>query len=421
MDATSQNTTTNPLDETVQSRFLRYVRVNTQSNPDSNTFPSTECQFDLLRMLSEELKAMGLKDVEMDKHGYVRATIPATSSKRVPAIGFIAHVDTSPDVSGKNVNPQIVKYNGGDIIVNRDMDIVIEGSSLQDYKGHTLVTTDGTTLLGADDKAGVAEIMAAAAYLISHPEIEHGVIRIAFTPDEEIGRGADHFDVGKFGAKYAYTIDGGSEGSLEYETFNAAGATIEIEGFNTHPGYAFGKMINAQTVAMEIDRSLPENQRPENTKEREGFFHLTEMCGDVEKCTMHYIIRDHDKALFEQKKEFMRSTVDKINSRYDGEPVKLEIRDQYYNMREKIEPHVQIVNVAMEAMRMAGVKPAIDAVRGGTDGSRLSFMGLPCPNIFSGAENMHSRKEFVSVEVMGKAVQVIVNIASIFCNNILEN
>ena len=411
----------NNLKEEVLNRFLRYVKVNTQSDPDSETTPSTRCQLDLLQILYEELKAMGLTDVEMDKYGYVMATIPSTSDKQIPTIGFIAHVDTSPDVSGKNVNPQVTKYKGGDLIINQALNIILSAADIQQYQGDTLVTTDGTTLLGADDKAGIAEIMAAASYLVSHPEIEHGRIRIAFTPDEEIGRGADHFDVKKFGAKYAYTIDGGSEGALEYETFNAAEATITITGFNTHPGYAIGKMVNAQTLAMEIDRSIPENQRPEKTQEREGFFHLTEICGDVEKCTMHYIIRDHDKALFEQKKALLHNIADKINSRYEQKRIALKIEDQYYNMREKIENNMETVEAAIEAMRIAGVNPVIDAVRGGTDGSRLSFMGLPCPNIFSGAENMHSRKEFVSVEVMGKAVQVIVNIATFFCDNILDN
>ena len=407
--------------DNVLGRFLRYVKTDTQSDPASETYPSTQGQLVLLKMLAGELAAMGLADVEMDEYGYVTATIPATTSKKVPVIGFIAHVDTSSDVSGTDVKPQVVKYTGGDIIANSELGIILSEEELKEYRGQTLVTTDGTTLLGADDKAGVAEIMTAASYLISHPQVEHGTIRIAFTPDEEIGKGVDHFDVEKFGARYAYTIDGGALGSFEYETFNAAEAHIEITGYNTHPGAALGKMVNAQSIAFDIDRALPQQERPEFTSGRQGFFHLTETNGDVELCKMHYIIRDHDNKLFERKKQLLTNITAQINKDWGAERIKLDMHDQYYNMREKIEPHPEVISVALEAMKQAGVMPVIDAVRGGTDGSRLSYMGLPCPNIFSGAENMHSRKEFVNVEVMERAVEVIVNIGAIFCSNILDN
>lgn len=406
-------------------RFLRYSRTDTGSDPKSSTYPSTDGQLELLKMLATELKELGAEDVDMDKWGYVTATIPSTvpqsEADRIPVLGFIAHVDTSYEIDNNNVSPQVVMYRGGDLVINSEAGLVIPAAELSEYVGNTLITSDGTTLLGADDKAGVAEIMTAVEHLLKNPQIPHGKIRIAFTPDEEIGLGTEHFDVEKFGATYAYTVDGGPEGSIEYETFNAAEATVTITGVNTHPGYAKGKMINSALLAMEFQGMLPADQRPENTHDREGFFHLTAINGGTERTVMHYIIRDHDRERFKERKTMVNDFAEAINSRHAGTPVKVKVNDQYYNMREKIEPHFEVVEYALEAMRKAGVEPKIDIVRGGTDGSRLSFMGLPCPNLFTGAENIHSRKEFVSLEVMHKAVSTIVNICELFSKKALQN
>ena len=361
--------------------------------------------------------AMGIADASLDENGYVMGTIPGNIDKKVPVLGFIAHVDTAPDASGKDIKPQIIKnYDGTDIPLKGVPGLalrVADFPEMLDYMGQTLITTDGTTLLGADDKAGVAEIMTAAEYLLTHPEVKHGTIKIGFTPDEEIGCGVDFFDVKKFGAEYAYTMDGGAIGELEYENFNAAGVKIHIQGCNIHPGYAKGKMINAMHVGMELAALLPVAQRPESTTAYEGFFHLTGFNGTVEEASMSYIIRDHDRALFEQKKALMESAVAYINKKY-GDIVTLEMRDQYYNMREMVEPHFHIVEKAIKAMEMAGIVPKVQPIRGGTDGARLSFMGLPCPNIFAGGHNFHGKLEFVPIESMEKATQVILNLISLY-------
>ena len=399
-------------------RLLKYVAIDTQSDPASDAYPSTRKQFDLLNLLAGEMTAMGLNDVRVDKYGYTTATILATRGMEDrPVIGFIAHVDTTPDMSGTNVRPHVVvNYDGGDIAL-KGAGLTLsprEFPELARYKGHTLITTDGTTLLGADDKAGVAEIMTAAEYLIQHPEIPHGCIRIAFTPDEEIGRGVDHFDVAEFGARFAYTIDGSVEGELEYENFNAAEAKIAIHGRNIHPGYAKGKMINALHVAGELDAMLPAAERPEHTEGCEGFFHLTSLCGTPDGAAMEYIIRDHSREEFERRKALIAQAAGALNSRYGAGTVDLAVRDQYYNMREMVEPHPAVIARAEQAMREAGVAPVIKPIRGGTDGARLSYMGLPCPNIFAGGINFHGRYEFASLEVMEKAVQTIVNLARIW-------
>ena len=402
--------------EKLLDKFLRYVAVDTMSDPESETQPSSAKQFDLLRMLRDELEAMGIK-AELDEFGYVMATIPSNIDKEVPAIGFIAHVDTSPDASGKDVKPQIIEdYQGGDIMLNAEKDIVLKVSDfpeMQNYIGKTLITTDGTTLLGADDKGGVAAIMYAAQYLMEHPEVKHGDIKIGFTPDEEVGRGVVKFDVKKFGAKYAYTIDGGEIGELEYENFNAAGAKIRIQGANIHPGYAKDKMINSMQIAMELNAMLPVNQRPEFTCGYEGFFLLTEIKGTVEETSMQYIIRDHDRAKFEEKKELLKAVVEYLNKKHNN-VVTLEMKDQYYNMRQEVEPHYFIVEKAIKAIEMAGIKPKVQPIRGGTDGANLSFMGLPCPNIFAGGHNFHGKYEYVPLESMEKASEVILNIISLF-------
>ena len=402
--------------EKLLDKFLRYVAVDTMSDPESETQPSSAKQFDLLRMLRDELEAMGIK-AELDEFGYVMATIPSNIDKEVPAIGFIAHVDTSPDASGKDVKPQIIEnYQGGDVILNAEKDIVLKVSDfpeMQNYIGKTLITTDGTTLLGADDKGGVAAIMYAAQYLMEHPEVKHGDIKIGFTPDEEVGRGVVKFDVKKFGAQYAYTIDGGEIGELEYENFNAAGAKIRIQGANIHPGYAKDKMINSMQIAMELNAMLPVNQRPEFTCGYEGFFLLTEIKGTVEETSMQYIIRDHDRAKFEEKKELLKAVVEYLNKKHNN-AVTLEMKDQYYNMRQEVEPHYFIVEKAIKAIEMAGIKPKVQPIRGGTDGANLSFMGLPCPNIFAGGHNFHGKYEYVPLESMEKASEVILNIISLF-------
>ena len=402
--------------EKLLDKFLRYVAVDTMSDPESETQPSSAKQFDLLRMLRDELEAMGIK-AELDEFGYVMATIPSNIDKEVPAIGFIAHVDTSPDASGKDVKPQIIEnYQGGDVMLNAEKDIVLKVSDfpeMQNYIGKTLITTDGTTLLGADDKGGVAAIMYAAQYLMEHPEVKHGDIKIGFTPDEEVGRGVVKFDVKKFGAQYAYTIDGGEIGELEYENFNAAGAKIRIQGANIHPGYAKDKMTNSMQIAMELNAMLPVNQRPEFTCGYEGFFLLTEIKGTVEETSMQYIIRDHDRAKFEEKKELLKAVVEYLNKKHNN-AVTLEMKDQYYNMRQEVEPHYFIVEKAIKAIEMAGIKPKVQPIRGGTDGANLSFMGLPCPNIFAGGHNFHGKYEYVPLESMEKASEVILNIISLF-------
>ncbi len=402
--------------EKLLDKFLRYVAVETTSNEDSDTQPSSAKELDLLRMLRDELIQMGIK-AELDEYGYVMATIPANTRKKIPPIGFIAHVDTAPDASGKNIHPQIIrKWDGKDIVLNKKKNIVLrtaEFPEMLQYKGQTMITTDGTTLLGADDKAGVAEIMYAAQYLMEHPEFKHGEIKIGFTPDEEIGRGVVKFDVKKFGARYAYTMDGGEIGELEYENFNAAGAKIHIQGSNIHPGYGKDKMVNSMLIAMELDAMLPEEQRPRYTQGYEGFFHLTSISGTVEETNMSYIIRDHDRAKFEEKKALMTSIVKFLNQKY-GKVVKLELKHQYYNMRQEVEPHFFIVEKAIKAMEMAGIKPKVQPIRGGTDGANLSFMGLPCPNIFAGGHNFHGKLEYVPLESMEKASEVILNIIKLF-------
>lgn len=402
--------------EKLLDKFLRYVAVETTSDENSETQPSSPKELDLLRMLQRELQEMGIK-AELDEYGYVMATIPSNSDKEIPAIGFIAHVDTSPDASGKDIKPQIVEnYQGGDILLNAEKDILLkvnEFPELLQYVGKTIITTDGTTLLGADDKGGVAAIMCAAQYIVEHQEFKHGEIKIGFTPDEEIGRGVAKFDVEKFGARYAYTIDGGEIGELEYENFNAAAAKIHIQGSNIHPGYGKDKMVNSMLIAMEFNEMLPVEQRPAYTTCYEGFFHLTEINGTVEETTMSYIIRDHDRAKFEAKKELMTSVADYLNKKY-GDIVKLELKHQYYNMRQEVEPHYFIVEKAIKAIEMAGIKPKVQPIRGGTDGANLSFMGLPCPNIFAGGHNFHGKYEYVPLESMEKASEVILNIVKLF-------
>lgn len=403
--------------QTLLNRFLRYVALDTQSDPNSDTVPSTNKQLTLANALATELKTFGVTDVSLDSKGYVMASIPSNIDRDITPIGFIAHMDTSPDMPGNNVKPQIIEgYDGGDIVLNTEKNIHLSPAEFPDllrYKGQTLITTDGTTLLGADDKAGIAEIMTAIEYLMEHPVIKHGKICIAFTPDEEIGRGVDHFDVKKFGATFAYTLDGSGPGELEYENFNAASATIKIKGNNIHPGYAKNKMLNASLLANEFISMLPVNERPEFTEHYDGFFHLTGLTSTVEEAEISYIIRDHDKAIFERRKKQMQDIVDYLNGKYKKETFLLDIKDQYYNMREMIEPVFHVVEIAMQAMRNVGVKPDVKPIRGGTDGSRLSYMGLPCPNLFAGGHNFHGKHEFVAVESMVKAVDTILNIIAI--------
>lgn len=401
----------------LKERFLQYVGFDTQSDESSTSFPSTDKQLVLLRHLAEEMKALGLSEVEMDEYGYVMGSIPATPGcEHAPVIGFIAHVDTAPDMSGKDVKPQIIEnYHGGDIRLNEELTMrVADFPELAFFKGHTLITTDGTTLLGADDKAGVAEIMTAAEYLLAHPEIKHGKIRIGFTPDEEIGRGVDHFNVERFGAKFAYTMDGSIEGELEYENFNAASAKLTVDGRNIHPGYAKGKMINSLQVVCDLHGLLPEAMRPEATAGYEGFFHLIGINGSVEKASVSYIIRDHDRKLFEEKKELIKAAVAYINRKYGSDIVSLELKDQYYNMREMVEPHPEIIEKAIAAMKLAGVTAKVQPIRGGTDGARLSYMGLPCPNIFAGGMNFHGKFEYCSLDSMQRAVDTICHLAALW-------
>ena len=404
--------------EKITDKFLRYVSYDTQSDENSSSQPSTFKQLVLLNQLVDELRAMGIANASIDKDGYVMASIESNVDAKVPAIGFIAHVDTSPDAPGDNIHPKFVEdYDGSDIPLGDGRVLTVaEFPELLNYKGQTLITTDGTTLLGADDKAGVAEIMCAAEYIMNHPEFKHGPVKIAFTPDEEIGRGVVAFDVARFGADYAYTMDGGMVGELEYENFNAASAKIHIQGRNIHPGYAKNKMINSMLVAMELNTMLPVEQRPEYTEGYEGFIHLISIKGTVEESDIAYIIRDHDAALFERKKEIVQQCVDFINKKY-GNVATAEIKNQYRNMREMVEPHFEVVDTAIKAIEMAGVMPKVQPIRGGTDGANLSFMGLPCPNIFAGGHNFHGRLEFVPVESMEKAMQVILNILHIFSKN----
>lgn len=402
----------------ILDRFLRYVAIDTQSDDSSTVFPSTSKQLDLLKLLRDELLALGLKDTVLDEFGYVMATLPANTTKKVPVIGFIAHVDTAPDMSGANIKPRLVEnYDGSVIVLNRELDIVLspgEFPELKEYTGQTLIVTDGTTLLGADDKAGVTEIMAAVEYLVNHPEIEHGTIKIGFTPDEEVGRGVDKFEVQRFGADFAYTMDGGGVGELEYENFNAAGAKVFIKGRNIHPGYAKNKMKNAILMAMEFNALLPVNERPEFTQDYEGFYHVVKSEGSVEQAMLQYIIRDHIRQRFELRKLLFTACIDFMNQRYGKDTFTVELKDQYFNMREQVEPVFHIVETARQAMIELGIEPKVVPIRGGTDGARLSYMGLPCPNIFAGGHNFHGKMEYVPLESMEKATKVILKIIELY-------
>ena len=401
--------------ENIIKRFVSYVTIDTESDPSNPNFPSTEKQWNLAHLLEKELNEIGLEDVVLDENCYLMATLPSNIDYKVPTIGFISHIDTSPDFTGKNVNPQIhSNYDGNDIVLNKAQNIVLSPDYFDDmlqYKGQTIITTDGTTLLGADDKAGITEIVSAMEYLIQNPQIKHGTIRICFTPDEEVGKGAHLFDVEKFNADWAYTMDGSQIGELEYENFNAASAKITIEGKIVHPGYAKGKMINSMTIASDFMRNLPANEVPEKTTGYEGFFHLHDLTGTVEKTVLEYIIRDHDFDLFEKRKSFIEQIGVDFNKKYGKKTVNIEIKDQYFNMKKKIVPVMHIVTIAKEAMEEIGIKPLIKAIRGGTDGSQLSFKGLPCPNIFAGGHNFHGKYEYVPAESMIKATEVIVRIA----------
>ncbi|MEP0132229.1 MAG: peptidase T [Eudoraea sp.] len=397
-------------------RFISYVTIDTQSDPNSNSTPSTEKQWVLANKLTEELKQIGLEDISIDKNSYIMATLPSNIKKVVPTVGFISHFDTTPDFSGTDVKPRLIhNYDGKDIVLNKENNIVLSPDYFDDlllYKGQTLIVTDGTTLLGADDKAGITEIITAMEYLIQHPEIKHGPIRIGFTPDEEIGRGAHKFDVKKFNADWAYTIDGSQIGEVEYENFNAAGAKITAIGKSVHPGYAKGKMVNAIGLINELMNLLPKKEVPEQTEGREGFFHINQLRGEIEKAELELIIRDHDRSLFEKRKKLLQNSVNELNEKH-GDCFSLEIKDQYYNMREKIEPVFHVVEIAKEAMETLDIEPIIKPIRGGTDGSQLSFMELPCPNIFAGGHNFHGKYEYIPVESMQKAVDVIVKICEI--------
>ena len=405
---------------TVIDRFLKYVTFDTQSDENTGVTPSTAKQMVFAKYLQQELQELGLEDITLDENGYLFATLPANVDRPIPVIGFIAHMDTSPDMSGENVKPRIVeKYDGTDIVLCSKDNIVLSPSQfpeLLDHKGEDLIVTDGHTLLGADDKAGIAEIVSAMAYLKEHPEIKHGKIRIGFNPDEEIGLGAHKFDVEKFGAKWAYTMDGGEVGELEFENFNAAAAKVTIKGRNVHPGYAKNKMINSMLVANEFMSMLPADETPATTEGYEGFYHLVGMKGEVEQSELSYIIRDHDREKFENRKAFVAECAGKINEKYGNEIVKVELKDQYYNMRQEVEPLMHIIDIAFGAMKEAGVEPKVKAIRGGTDGAQLSFKGLPCPNIFAGGLNFHGRYEFVPVQSIEKAVKVIVKIAELTAN-----
>jgi tripeptide aminopeptidase len=399
-------------------KFYRYISIDTQADPTSQSFPSTNKQFDLARILVDELQAMGLKDAHVDENCYVMATLPSNIDKEVPVIAFIAHVDTAPDMSGKDIKPQLIEnYDGEDILLNKESGLwlkVNDFPELKKYTGQTIITTDGTTLLGADDKAGIAEIMTAIEYLTENPEIKHGTIKIGFTPDEEIGKGVDHFNVEKFGAKYAYTLDGSEVGELEFENFNAAYAKIIVQGRNVHPGMSKYKMINSIIVGSEFNDMLPVFDRPEFTEHYEGFFHLIKFDGTVEQSTLQYIIRDHDRVKFENRKKLIGEIADFMNKKYGEGTITVEMKDQYYNMREMVEPVYHIVEIAEKAMLELGIKPKIKPIRGGTDGSRLSYMGLPCPNIFAGGHNFHGKYEFIPLESMEKATQVILKVIDLY-------
>ena len=401
-------------------RFLKYVSIHTTSDENTGLVPSTPQQMEFAKILAEELKDMGMQDVSLDKKGYLMATLPSNIDKDVPTVGFISHLDTSPDMSGKNVKPRIVEnYDGNDIILNEKENIVLSPKQFPEltmYRGQSLVVTNGLTLLGADDKAGIAEIMTAMDYFIKNPDVKHGKVRIAFNPDEEIGLGAHHFDVEKFGCQFAYTMDGGEIGELEYENFNAAGAKVTFYGTNVHPGYAKNKMVNSIKIATKFMATVPANESPEYTDGYEGFYHLTGIGGDVEKTTVSYIIRDHDRKKFEERKAHLQMLVDKINSEFGDNTATLEVKDQYYNMKEKVEPVKYIVDIASEAIRQAGVEPKVKPIRGGTDGAQLSFKGLPCPNIFAGGHNFHGKYEFVPIQSMEKATEVVKNIIKIVAN-----
>lgn len=401
----------------VVERLIKYVKFDTKADENSSTVPSTAGQLVLAKELGKELGELGLVDISVDSNGYVMATLPANIDKKVPVVGFIAHMDTSPDMSGTNVNPKFIEnYDGKDIKLNDDVTLSTEDfPELKDYIGETLITTDGTTLLGADDKAGIAEILTAVEYLVNHPEMPHGTIRIGFTPDEEVGRGPDHFDVKKFNADFAYTMDGGAVGELEYENFNAAAAKVTISGRNVHPGYAKNKMVNSVLIANEFISMMPEDETPQTTEGYEGFYHLNNMEGNVEKSVLNYIIRDFDMDSFENRKEFMKAAAEKLNKKY-GNKVTIEIRDQYRNMKEKIEPVKYVVDNAIKAMEAANVKPLVRPIRGGTDGAQLSFKGLPTPNIFAGGLNFHGKYEYVPVSSMEKAVEVILKLVELNVN-----
>ena len=397
-------------------RFIKYVTIDTESDPNNPAFPSTENQWDLANVLVEDLKVIGMQDISLDENCYIMATLPSNVSHNVPIIGFVSHMDTSPDFTGKNVKPQITEnYQGNDIILNKEKNIILSPDYFEDllqYKGQTIITTDGTTLLGADDKAGITEIVTAMEYLIQHPEIKHGTIRICFTPDEEVGKGAHLFDVEKFGAEWAYTMDGSQIGELEYENFNAASAVVSITGKIVHPGYAIGKMINSMQIANEFMSLLPEAEVPEKTRDYQGFFHLHDMNGTVEKTVLEYIIRDHDIKLFAKRKNVLQNIADELNKVAGQNLIEITMKDQYFNMKEKIVPVMHIVDLVEETMIDLGITPLIKPIRGGTDGSQLSFKGLPCPNIFAGGHNFHGRFEYVPAESMVKATEVIVGIAA---------
>ena len=401
--------------EHIINRFVSYVTIDTESDPNNPAFPSTEKQWDLAKFLVKELTDIGMSNITLDDNCYVMATLPSNIDYEVPTIGFVSHIDTTPDYTGANVKPQIHhQYDGKDIVLNKEENIVLSSSYFDDllqYKGQTIITTDGTTLLGADDKAGITEIVSAMEYLINHPEIKHGNVRICFTPDEEVGKGAHKFDIEQFGADWAYTMDGSQIGELEYENFNAAGAKITIAGKIVHPGYAKGKMINSMTIASDFISRLPSKEVPEATDGYEGFFHLHQLAGKVEQTVLHYIIRDHDHNLFENRKQFMQDLVAKMNIELGSNVINIDVKDQYYNMKEKVVPVMHIVDIAEEVMKDIGITPLIKPIRGGTDGSQLSFMGLPCPNIFAGGHNFHGRYEYVPVESMIKATEVIIGIS----------
>jgi tripeptide aminopeptidase len=399
----------------ITNRFIKYIKIDTESDPNNPAFPSSKKQWDLAKVLVKELEQIGMQDIDLDENCYIMATLPSNIDYEVPTIGFVSHIDTSPDFTGKNINPQVIyNYDGKDIVLNKEKNIILSPSYFDDllqYKGQTIITTDGTTLLGADDKAGITEIVTAMEYLIQHPEIKHGKIRICFTPDEEVGKGAHLFNVAKFGADWAYTMDGSQIGELEYENFNAAGAKVTITGKIVHPGYAKGKMINSMLIANEFIATLPKQEVPEKTEGYEGFFHLHDIKGNVEETVLEYIIRDHDLELFEERKKLMQKIAIDFNKNHNQEIVKVEIKNQYFNMKEKITPVMHIVDMVEEVMKDLGITPLIKAIRGGTDGSQLSYKGLPCPNIFAGGHNFHGRFEYVPVESMIKATEVIVGIA----------